>query len=167
MSLAAFTTRSPNVTRQKAFATLRFSGDRLDPDRISGILQVPATKAWRKGERYFAGPHTGHLIGRTGTWFLTTDDFLTSPDLLQHLDFLTGLLSQGPQDEREPLVRLQEVMVGDNLKADVSCFWHGDAGEQPPAIPAEKTEKLRALPAEVETDFDTDEHPSPEPSSAQ
>src|SRR6266404_9182525 len=106
MSSATSTTRSSDSTRQRAFATLRFSGDRLDRDRISAILQVPPTKAWRKGERYFAGQRTGHLIGRTGIWLLATDDLVTSPDLGQHLDFLTGLLSQGSQDEQERLVRL-------------------------------------------------------------
>jgi len=162
MSSATSTTRSPKTARQKAFATLRFSGDRLDPDHISAILRVPPTKAWRKGERYFAGQHTGHLVGRTGTWFLATDDLVTSPDLDEHLDFLTALLSKGPQDEEERLARLREVMARDNLKADVSCFWHGNAGEQTPAISAEKTAKLRALPAEIETAFGTDEPPSPE-----
>ena len=162
MSSATSTTRSPKTARQKAFATLCFSGDRLDPDHISAILRVRPTKAWRKGERYFAGQRTGPLVGRTGTWFLATDDLVTSPDLEQHLEFLTALLSQGPQDEEGRLVRLREVMARDDLKADVSCFWHGAAGEQPPAISAEKTAKLRALPAEIETDFDTDEPPSPE-----
>jgi hypothetical protein len=162
MSSATSTTRSSDSTRQRAFATLRFSGDRLDPVRISAILEVPPTKAWRKGERYFAGQRTGHLIGRTGTWFLATDDLVTSPDLDEHLEFLTALLSQGPQDEEARLVRLREVMARDNLKADVSCFWHGAAGEQPPTMSAEKTAKLRALPAEIETDFGTDEPPSPE-----
>jgi hypothetical protein len=163
MSSATSTTRSSDSTHQRAFATLRFSGDRLDPDRISAILEVPPTKAWRKGERYFAGQRTGHLIGRTGTWFLATDDFIASPDLDRHLDFLTGLLSQGSQDEPERLVRLQEMIVRDDLKADVSCFWHGAAGEQPPAISAEKTAKLRALPAEIENDFETDAYPSAKP----
>src|ERR1700730_13243318 len=161
MSSATSTTRSPKTARQKAFATLCFSGDRLDPDHISAILRVPPTKAWRKGERYFAGQRTGPLVGRTGTWFLATDDLVTSPDLEQHLEFLTALLSQGPQDEEGRLVRLREVMARDDLKADVSCFWHGAAGEQPPAISAEKTAKLRALPAVIATHFDTDEPPSP------
>jgi hypothetical protein len=47
-------------------------------------------------------------------------------------------------------------MVRDDLKADISCFWRGKVGEQPPAIPPEKTKKLRSLPAEIETDFDTE-----------
>jgi hypothetical protein len=150
-------TRSSKAARTKAFATLRFSGDQLDPDQISAILRVPPTKAWRKGERYFAGSHTGHLIGRTGTWFLATDDFVTSPDLEWHLDFLANLLSRGPPDAGGALVQLQDAMMRNNIKADVSCFWHGAAGEQPPAISAEMIDKLRALPAEIETDFDSDE----------
>jgi hypothetical protein len=150
-------TRSSKAARAKAFATLRFSGDRLDPEQISAIVRVSPTKAWRKGERYFAGSRAGHLVGRTGTWFLATDDLVKSHDLRQHLEFLTNLLSQGPQDQRDRLTELKEIMVRDDLKADVSCFWHGKAGEQPPEIPPERTKKLRSLPAEIETDFDTDE----------
>jgi hypothetical protein len=156
-SSATSTTKSPKAARRTAFATLRFSGDRLDPDRISAILRVRPTKAWRKGERYFAGPRTGPLVGRTGTWFLATDDLVMSADLERHIEFLTDLLSGAPQDEQRRLTLLQELMARDNLKADVSCFWHGEAGAQPPVIGPEKTEKLRALPAVVESDFDTDE----------
>jgi hypothetical protein len=156
MSSETSTTRSSNPA-QKAFATLRFSGDRLDPDRISAILRVRPTKAWRKGERYFAGRHAGTLLGRTGAWFLATDDLIASRDLLRHLEFLISLLAREPHDNHECPSQLQELMTRDKLKAEVSCFWHGEAGEQPPLIPAEMTEKLRALPAEIETDFDADD----------
>jgi hypothetical protein len=160
MFSATSTTKS-KAEPPKAFATLRLSGDRLDPARISAILRVPPTKAWRKGERYFAGTHTGYLVGRTGTWFLATDDVVASPDLDKHLNYLNNLLARGPQDEREPLVELQELMARDNLSAYVSCFWHGEAGEQPPPIRAETTTNLRALPADIETDFDTEEIAEP------
>ena len=50
-------------------------------------------------------------------------------------------------------------MARNNLKAEVSCFRHGAAGEQPPVIPSEFIEKMRRLPAEIETDFDADELP--------
>jgi hypothetical protein len=159
--------KSKKPARQSAFATLRLSGDRLDPDLISAILRVAPTKAWRKDERYFAGSRAGHLVGRTGTWFLATDDFVASDDLDQHLDFLAGLISQGPEDQRDRLVQLQEVMARDDLKAEVSCFWHGKAGEQPPVIALEKTKKLRSLPAEIETDFDKDELTLREPRRVQ
>src|SRR5215475_12637048 len=139
MSSAISTTKSPETAERKAFATLRFSGDRLDPDQITAILRAAPTKSWRKGERYYAGERTGHLLGRTGTWFLATDDRITSPDLAQHLDLLTRLLSRRRRDEREPLVQIQELMTRDQVKADVSCFWHGRAGEQPPVITKQMT----------------------------
>jgi hypothetical protein len=137
------------------FATLRFSGDRLDPDRISDILRVRPTKSYRKGERYFAGPRAGHLAGHTGIWLLATDDFVASADLNQHLGYLTSLISRVP-DHEDALSRLRELMARDGITAHVSCFWHGEPGEQPPSIPAEATVKLRNLPADIETDFDTD-----------
>src|SRR5262252_8289078 len=91
MSSATSTTKSKPPVR--AFATLRFYGDRLDPARLTDILKVSPTKAWRKGERYFAGRRAGYLVGRIGTWFLATDTHVESSDLVQHLDFLTRLLS--------------------------------------------------------------------------
>ncbi|MBV9815352.1 MAG: DUF4279 domain-containing protein [Alphaproteobacteria bacterium] len=140
----------------RAFATLRFYGDRLDPVRLTEILKVSPTKAWRKGERYFAGPRAGYLVGRTGTWFLATDTHVESADLALHLDFLTRLLSHWTLDDKKRLSQLREVMARDGLKADASLFWHGQPGETPPSVPPQALERLHALPAKVETDFDTD-----------
>ena len=156
LSLATSTTRSRKIAPQKVFATLRFSGDRLDPDRISDILRVRPTKSYRKGERYFAGPRAGHLAGHTGIWLLATDDFVASADLNQHLGYLTSLISRAPDHDEDPRARLRELMARDGITAHVSCFWHGEPGEQPPSIPREATVKLRDLPADIETDFDTD-----------
>jgi hypothetical protein len=138
------------------FATLRFSGDRLDPGRISDILRVRPTKSYRKGERYFAGPRAGHLAGHTGIWLLATDDLVASADLNQHLGYLTSLISRARDHDEDRLARLRELMARDGITAHVSCFWHGEPGEQPPSIPPEATVKLRNLPADIETDFDTD-----------
>jgi Domain of unknown function (DUF4279) len=154
MSSATSTTKAKPAVR--ALATLRFSGDRLDPKRLTDTLKVPPTKAWRKGERYFAGPHAGELTGRTGTWLLATDAHVESNDLNQHLDFLTRLLSHSTLGDKTRLTQLQAVMARDGLKANVSFFWHGRPGEQPPSIPAEALKTLRAVPATIEADFDTD-----------
>ena len=55
-----------------AFATPRFRGDRLDPDQITAIPRVQPTKAYRKGERYFARPRAGHVTRSTVVWVLAT-----------------------------------------------------------------------------------------------
>ena len=49
-------TNSEQPTR--AFATLRFAGDALDPDEISCVLDQQPTRAYRKGERYRPGPRS-------------------------------------------------------------------------------------------------------------
>jgi Domain of unknown function (DUF4279) len=156
MFSATSTTKSPRTAAPSAaFATLRFSGDRLDPDQISAILHVRPTTAYRKGERYYAGSRTGHLEGRTGIWLLATDDVIKSPSLDRHLDYLISLIFRGPGEE-DRLAQLQALMAKDGITADVSCFWHGNTGEHPPAIPIYVAEMLHDLPADIETDFDTD-----------
>lgn len=49
------TTKTEAGADGKAFVTLRFVGDDLDPDEISAILPVEPTRAHRKGEEFFAG----------------------------------------------------------------------------------------------------------------
>jgi hypothetical protein len=53
MSSATSTTKSDNATR--AFATLRFAGDALDPDEITRIVKERPTRAYRKGQKYRSG----------------------------------------------------------------------------------------------------------------
>ena len=111
------------------------------------------TRAYRKGERYFAGPQTGELSGRTGIWLLSTDNVVKSSDLARHLSYLMNLIF-----ESEPgrAAALSQLLARRDLKAHVSCFWHGKVGVRPPSIPAPVVESFKQLPAYIETDFDTD-----------
>ncbi len=150
-------TRSTDAPpRTTAFATLRFSGDRLDPDRITAILGVQPTKAYRKGERYLAGPRAGYVTGRTGVWILASDGAIDGAELDPHLEHLVDLIFAGP-DREERLKQLHELMSRDGVKADVSCFWRGRPGTRPPLVPAKVISRLNQLPAEIETDFDVDD----------
>jgi len=141
------------ISRNMAFATLRFSGDRLDPDRITGILGVEPTKAFREGQRYFAGPRAGYVIGRTGVWVFATDGVVDSAELDRHLEHLVKLIFARPNWEGR-LKELQRLMSDDGVKADFSGFWRGGPGIQPPTLSEEAMRKLRQLPAEIETDFE-------------
>ena len=91
--LETSTTKTEVGADRKAFVTLRFAGDDLDPDEISAILPVKPTRAHRKGEEFFAGPRAGNLRGRTGMWFLATDKLVPSDNLQDHLAFVQKLLS--------------------------------------------------------------------------
>src|SRR5947208_5368941 len=90
--LATSTMKTDAQTDRKAFVTLRFASDDLDPREISAVLPVAPTRAHRKGEEFVAGKHAGKLHGRTGIWFLATDKLVPSDDLGDHLAFVQNLL---------------------------------------------------------------------------
>lgn len=134
----------------RTYATLTFSGDKLDPAHISAILPVAPKRAHRKGESFDAGTRTGTLIGRTGIWYFDTRD-MPSHDLIQHLRFIVTLLY--PELGADRVDRLRDVMRLERAAAHVSCFWYGKPGMQPPAIPKDVRAALAQLPADIETEF--------------
>jgi hypothetical protein len=138
----------------KAYATLRFAGDELDPADISAILPVAPKRAHRKGEIFYAGPRAGNLTGRTGIWYFDTRD-LASRDLADHLRCIVKLLYPEPGNV-DRVNQLRRVMGQEHATAHVSCFWFGERGALPPGIPEDVRAALACLPAEIETDFHRD-----------
>ena len=104
------TTKTEANADGKAFVTLRFAGDDLDPDEISAILPVKSTRAHRKGEAFFAGPRAGNLRGRTGMWFLATDKLVPSDDLQDHLAFVQQLLLSPTPGDTSRIAKLRAVL---------------------------------------------------------
>jgi hypothetical protein len=151
-SLATSSRKTDAQTDRKAFATLRFAGDDLDPAEISAILPVAPTRAHRKGEAFFTGPHAGSLRGRTGIWFLSTDEHVASDNLGDHLGFVRNLLYPRPGDSFR-LDALRDVLKHAHARARLTCFWRGDPGEAEPHIPAEFRSAIERLGADIETDF--------------
>jgi len=145
-------TKTEAKADRKAFVTLRFAGDDLDPRDISAILPVTPTRAHCKGEEFFAGEHAGTLRGRTGIWFLATDRLVDSDDLADHLAFVQNLLYPTAGDTRR-IMKLCDVLGRTHSRAHVTCFWHGDPGETAPPIPAEFRSAIEQLAADIETDF--------------
>jgi len=141
-------------TDRKAFVTLRFAGDDLDPREISAILPVAPTRAHRKGEEFVAGEHAGKLLGRTGMWFLATDKLVPSDDLGDHLAFVRDLLYPALGDDRR-IKKLRDILGRAHSRAHITCFWHGDAGETAPQIPGRFKSAIEPLAADIDTDFET------------
>jgi hypothetical protein len=135
----------------KAYATLRFAGDELDPADISAVLPVAPKRAHRKGEIFYAGPRTGNLTGRTGIWYFDTRD-LESRDLTDHLRCIVKLLYPEPGNV-DRVNQLRRVMGREHATAHVSGFWFGKRGALHPDIPEDVRAALACLPAEIETDF--------------
>lgn len=150
MSSETSTTKSDNPVR--AFATLRFAGDALDPDEISRVVKQQPTKAYRKGETYRTGPHGPDVTGKTGVWFFSTRRKVPSKDLIDHLRALDTLIAPfGDQDNR--LKELRKIMDLRNLRAHVTFFWRGPPDTPYPSVPSVSTAVLQRLPADIEPDF--------------
>src|SRR6266849_5976770 len=107
--LATSTMKTDAPTGCKAFVTLRFAGDDLDPRETSAVLPVAPTRAHRKGEEFVAGERGGNLRGRTGIWFLATDKLVHSDDLGDHLRFVHSLLYPEPSDVSR-ITKLRDIL---------------------------------------------------------
>ena len=128
--LETSTTKTEVNTDGKAFVTLRFAGDDLDPDEISAA--VKPTRAHRKGETFFAGPRAGNLRGRTGMWFLATDKLVPSDDLQDHLAFVQKLLSPTPGDTSR-IAKLRAILRAHALPRPSHLLLARRAGRARPA----------------------------------
>jgi hypothetical protein len=153
MCSATSTTKSEN--RSRAFATLRFAGDALDPDEISRVIKEQPTRAYRKGEKYRTGPHGSEIVGKTGVWYFSTRRKIPSRDLGDHLEALVRLISPFADDDKR-LSQLRDIMERENLKAHVTCFWRGPPGVDEPSIPTVVSEPLQRIPADIQVDFATE-----------
>jgi Domain of unknown function (DUF4279) len=161
-------TRHERLNSIRAFATLRVVGDRLDPDRVTKILKVSPTQAYAKGQAYDGGSRSGRLTGRTGVWFLDTDDVVPGNDLKQHLWYLvfyvlTPLTIQAnglPVVSLDRISALKRYVEGKSLRIVITCFWHGHPGAKTPSIPNFVTSLAKLLPLDIVTDFDIDATPA-------
>lgn len=137
---------------RRAFVTLRFAGDDLDPSEISAVLPIAPTRAHRKGEEFFAGSHAGRLRGRTGIWFLATDKFVSGDNLQDHLTFVQKLLAPGSGDIGR-MGKLRDILKRTHSRGRVTCFWRGEPGEPAPQIPDGFSSAIKPLAIDIETDF--------------
>lgn len=154
--LATSTMKTETAADRRAFVSLRFAGDNLDPDEISAVLPIAPTRAHRKGEEFFAGPKAGTLRGRTGIWFLATDRLVPSDQLDDHFAFVEQLLDpEAGEDNR--IRKLREILERTHSHAHVTCFWRGERGEPVPEVAVSLKSAIKRLNADIETDFTIDD----------
>ena len=136
-----------------AYASLRFMGDGLEPDRVSAVLGTEPTLAYRKGEIYKRS--RGHEVrGRSGLWLLSTRRQFDSDALADHFAQLIEVLF--PAGSNHLIEPLRALMQEGGLRADVTCFWYGEHGATPPKIAEGTRSAFAKIGAKIETDFQTD-----------
>ena len=135
------------------FASLRFGGDRLEPERVTDILCSSPDTAYRKGEVY-KRVREHEVRGKTGLWLVSSEHRVDSLDLNDHLEYLLAIVFPNSGEDR--LARLHELMREQEIEADVPCFWHGRHGSAAPRVRPDIVRRFALLPAEIEPDFDAD-----------
>ena len=136
----------------RAFATLRFASDALDPAEISRILDEEPTRAYRKGQRFHPSARSPEVIGKTGVWYFSTRRKIPGNDLTDHLDALLKLIFPFADADKR-LKELRDIMKRADLEAHVTCFWRGPPGAAKPSIPLNVTASLQQLPIYLDADF--------------
>jgi uncharacterized protein DUF4279 len=143
--LATSTMKSEHSDTIRAFATLRFAGERLDPDQISQLLHIQPTKVTRKNGN-----------GRYTIWYLSTDKLIPGNDLMDHVGFLLYLLFPAPGDLHR-LITLRDLLKRKNLESHVTCFWHGKSRARKPVVPEVVRKLFELISADLQIDFDAEE----------
>lgn len=138
----------------RAFATLRFEGDALDPSAVTDALQESPTLAYRKGEPFKLGKRGLAKVGQTGYWFLNTKGQVGTHDLNDHAAFLIDRLA----GEASRLDRLKALVEGEALSTLVTLFWFGSAGTTPPLVDVRLERLIGSLNGGIETDFSIKGH---------
>ncbi|MFL4975816.1 MAG: DUF4279 domain-containing protein [Microvirga sp.] len=153
----------------KAFATLRFAGDMLDPEELTLLLGIAPTRSYKKGERYHAGSRSDGVIGKTGVWYFSTDGVVRSGRLQDHLRVIADLIVGEPTYSKNTtrVSKLRRIVDRCSLRPVVTCFWHGSSGAKAPTIPRAFQELIRQIHGFIETDFDVDIEESRRPRFAQ
>jgi hypothetical protein len=142
---------------EEAFATFRIAGDKLVPSAMTDLLGIIPTKSHSKGEQYRDGPYGSPVVGSTGVWFVSTDQFLDRQiPLIRHIQLAMALLGMFSPKKLSLIRRLVDE---DSLHIVLTCCWYGPAGAHAPEIPDDIYSMLKSIPARVELDFDTDEEP--------
>lgn len=143
----------------KAFASLRFTGETLEPSLVGDILRTRPTLSYHKGEPFPVGESRRERIGRTGLWLLNTESRADPHDLSNHIALVvrTIFLDDAGRPDLRKALDLRGLVIRQQIDMRVSLFWHGTSLEEEPAIGENFHTLIRLVGGRVETDFDREE----------
>jgi hypothetical protein len=104
----------------RAVATLRISGDAMNPDEVSSLLGAQPTFAQRKGQEMQTLPDRPIRVARYGLWRLKAPE--TLPEDLDHQ--VSELLSRLTPD----LIAWK--FLAENFRVDLFCGWFMKEGNE-------------------------------------
>ena len=137
----------PQRIYREAHASVRFFGDDLDPLDVTLALGIPPDHQHRRGEPRLSRARDGTVRRASdysaGMWSMSSREWVDSPRLEVHLDWLLGQL--------EPLRAQVETLLAADTKADFFCYSAGKT-DQPPSVPTSVRERADSLGIDIKID---------------
>ncbi|UCP81808.1 DUF4279 domain-containing protein [Pectobacterium versatile] len=118
---------------------------KMHPDEVSAMLSIEPT------QKNIIGDRKKNSLGRTrevkiSGWFLSSEDFISSKNLRDHIDWIVAKLDAS----REDLKKLQNTP---GVKMTLSCVWWSAVGHSGPVLWPEQMKALADLDLECAFDI--------------
>ena len=142
----------------RAFASIRFMGEHLDPLEVTKALLLPSDHSHRRGEPNIVRRRTDGIVRhyaprRFGMWSMSSEAWVESDKINDHICWLLEQL-----EEREEAVRS---VLSPELKADIFCF-SNNPGSEPALLPETTIDRATRLGIKIEIDhYDSTEEFDP------
>lgn len=140
----------PKRVYSRAYASVRFYADTLDPLTVTLALRLPPDQTHRDGEprlhRVKSGRIEEHSPYRGGMWSMSSEKWVQSPRLAIHLDWLLNQL--------EPKADAVHTLLAEGVQADFFCFSSGSTAA-PPSLPRTIRNRAAALGIKIDIDHYT------------
>jgi Domain of unknown function (DUF4279) len=131
---------------KEAHASVRLTGEDLDPLEVTLALRLPADHVHRRGEPRLQRTRSGvreYAPYRHGQWSMSTQGMVQSRRLSTHIEWLLS--------ELEPKANALRSVLNGNVDADIFCYSLG-ASSRPPSIPRSIRDRASALGLRVDID---------------
>ena len=131
----------------RAYASVRFTSESLDPLDVTLALRLPCDHIHRAGEprlvRHRNGKVEEYSPYHHGMWSMSSEKWVDSPVLDTHLRWLLEQL----EPHRDKIVEL----INSGVEVDFFCFSLGHS-PNPPGLPKETVRRAEALGIKIEMD---------------
>jgi hypothetical protein len=134
----------PKRVYDRAYASVRFFGNSLDPLTVTLALRLPADHVHRDGEPRLRRTRKGRVVEyapyRGGMWSMSSERWVSSPRLAVHVEWLLEQLE--PKADTVATLRLG------GAEADFYCFSSGST-PHPPSLPRVLRDRAAVLGIEI------------------
>ena len=132
----------PSRLYTRAFATLRFSAEFLNPADVTRAIWLPPDHVHRKGELVRTkGKAKTRDKHREGLWTLSSEGCVNVPELDTNVRWLLGLL--------EPRAEAVAGLLAQGVNAVIWCHSRGSTGKAP-SLSREVRKRVEALGIAIE-----------------